>query len=75
MVEPWATEIDLTSIDDANSKDPDRPVAISTKKMPTKQERCGIASLSIVQSPNCLRGQFAEYFDDTCPTGESHSSI
>ncbi|KAF8871288.1 P-loop containing nucleoside triphosphate hydrolase protein [Infundibulicybe gibba] len=37
-------------------------------KNPTKQERCSIASLKLVQSAECLRQQFARYFNDNCPT-------
>lgn len=70
MVEPWATSADLTAINDKLNDDPDRPLTVSMKKTPPKQERCGIASLRIAQSPECIRAQFARYFDDTSPEGK-----
>lgn len=73
MVEPWVFEYDLVAREECyqNIEDPDRPFSpVSTRKVSTKMERCGLAMISLVQSDNCIRRFFGDYLGDTSPTGE-----
>ncbi|KAG9310628.1 hypothetical protein JVU11DRAFT_9196 [Chiua virens] len=73
MVEPWALNSELTSVEgDEQSSDPDRPYAGTVKKTSSKQDRTGYASLRFVQSETCLREFFAKYLNDRSPEGCSY---
>ncbi|KAJ7752946.1 hypothetical protein B0H16DRAFT_1258836, partial [Mycena metata] len=65
MIEPWVLEMDLDSAP-AKECDPDRPLlkAGLTKKVPTKQERTGIASIKQATSAECDHIFNAKYYGD-----------
>jgi len=68
MYEPWVMNIDLSTIA-FSSSDPDHPIVEKLSKTSTKQERTGIAMVTIVQSTDCPRGMFANYLGDKTPNG------
>lgn len=72
MVEPWVFEYNLNTREECfqNTEDPDRPFsAVSSRKVSTKMERCGLAMIKLAQSNECIRCFFAVYLDDESPTG------
>jgi hypothetical protein len=78
MYEPWVMNIDLSSIPTTPSSlsDPDHPTVEKLSKTSTKQQRTGIAMITLIQSiKECPRKFFANYLGDTTPDGELPFSI
>ncbi|KAJ7768865.1 P-loop containing nucleoside triphosphate hydrolase protein [Mycena metata] len=65
LIEPWVREMDAESAL-LDVGDPDRPLmeAGLTKKVPTKQERTGVASIHLANSDDCEREINADYYGD-----------
>lgn len=77
MVEPWVTKLNLRELSnpELDLTDPDRPLSMDSKrKIPTKQERTGIAMARLGQQfkITCVRRYFAGCFQDTLPSSESN---
>jgi hypothetical protein len=70
MVKPWVLDMDIGTVP-VDTADPDKPLleAGLTKKVPTKRERTGRASLHIATSDDCQRVLCADYYGDDSPEG------
>jgi hypothetical protein len=73
MFENWVNEVDVSEVPSEElDEDPDRPFDVTGKKYPTKMERTGIFSISLLQGEvGCLHQGFAGYLDDHSPEGPS----
>ena len=73
MFENWVNEVNVSEVPfEELDEDPDRPFDVTGKKYPTKMERTGIFSISLLQDKvGCLRRAFAGYLDDHSPEGLS----
>jgi hypothetical protein len=72
MYEGWVEDLDISDITaEERQEDPDRTFFLSHKKNTTKKDRAGIASITCIQSEECIRRIFAVYLNDTTPEGSS----
>lgn len=69
MIEPWALELDLDSLEPSHRADAMRAFSTKVTKQPTKKDRVTVGSLEIAQSQVCTRQQFADYYNDEDETG------